>query len=369
MSIQHTFPPVKILVVFFFTIGKVTTEKTALFLLLVNLLSLCWDRPASAQRIFYDTGQGRRIHEVDVNGGSDFLVYTASEGWQIRPIDATFGFAGRAYWIERTQGRPNIILSSRLDGNDVRTELTGLTNAWNIQVDEQNLFAYWMDIAEQQIKRATLDSNGAFVPGSTTNLIAIGHNNGGGLRLDLNHQKIYWAESIRIRVANLDGSGVTDFYNVDVGAAVQPFEIAIDAQSNVYWINGGLNGGTDAILRADPDGSNVQTPLAEQQILIRSLAVDKQAGHLYFSGPGIFRSNLDLSELEQISSTSVHSIDIPEPLVCLLGDVSGDGSVNLLDVAPFVERVISGEYSCEADTSQDGYVDLLDVQSFVDLLL
>ena len=62
------------------------------------------------------------------------------------------------------------------------------------------------------------------------------------------------------------------------------------------------------------------------------------------------------------------SIDIPELPNCLLGDVSRNGAVDLLDVAPFVDQIISGEYSCEADVSRDGVVDLLDVQPFVNLL-
>ncbi len=51
-----------------------------------------------------------------------------------------------------------------------------------------------------------------------------------------------------------------------------------------------------------------------------------------------------------------------------LGDVNLDGVVNLLDVAPFVELLSSGDFQAEADINQDGVVDLLDVQPFVDLL-
>ena len=52
----------------------------------------------------------------------------------------------------------------------------------------------------------------------------------------------------------------------------------------------------------------------------------------------------------------------------LLGDVNLDCSVNLLDVASFVERVTSGEFQAEADTNHDGAVNLLDVAGFVALL-
>ena len=52
----------------------------------------------------------------------------------------------------------------------------------------------------------------------------------------------------------------------------------------------------------------------------------------------------------------------------LLGDVNGDGEVNLLDVGPFVDAISSGTYIAEADINQDGSVNLLDVGPFIDIL-
>lgn len=52
----------------------------------------------------------------------------------------------------------------------------------------------------------------------------------------------------------------------------------------------------------------------------------------------------------------------------ILGDVNGDGVVNLLDVAPFVEAIANGTYIPEADCNQDGDVNLLDVQPFIEIL-
>ena len=51
-----------------------------------------------------------------------------------------------------------------------------------------------------------------------------------------------------------------------------------------------------------------------------------------------------------------------------LGDVNGDGAVNLLDVQPFVQAITDGIYVFEADINQDGSVNLLDVEPFVNLL-
>ena len=51
-----------------------------------------------------------------------------------------------------------------------------------------------------------------------------------------------------------------------------------------------------------------------------------------------------------------------------LGDVNGDGSVDLLDVGPFVELLLGGGTECQADINGDGNVDLLDVGPFVDAI-
>ena len=52
----------------------------------------------------------------------------------------------------------------------------------------------------------------------------------------------------------------------------------------------------------------------------------------------------------------------------VLGDVNGDGLTDLLDVSPFVDAIIAGNYLPNADTNCDGDVNLLDVNSFVALL-
>ena len=52
----------------------------------------------------------------------------------------------------------------------------------------------------------------------------------------------------------------------------------------------------------------------------------------------------------------------------LFGDVNCDAVVNLLDVLPFVDLIVTSSYNPKGDFNMDGAVDLLDVASFVDLL-
>ena len=52
----------------------------------------------------------------------------------------------------------------------------------------------------------------------------------------------------------------------------------------------------------------------------------------------------------------------------VLGDLNGDGVVDLLDVAPFVQAIADGVFIPEADINEDGDVNLLDVDPFIVLL-
>ena len=52
----------------------------------------------------------------------------------------------------------------------------------------------------------------------------------------------------------------------------------------------------------------------------------------------------------------------------LLGDINGDGSINLLDVSPFIDELNNSTGNPAADLNQDGSVNLLDVAPFIDAL-
>ena len=52
----------------------------------------------------------------------------------------------------------------------------------------------------------------------------------------------------------------------------------------------------------------------------------------------------------------------------LIGDVNLDGMVTLLDVAPFIDRIQTGEFQLEADCNEDGVITLLDVDPFIDAI-
>ena len=52
----------------------------------------------------------------------------------------------------------------------------------------------------------------------------------------------------------------------------------------------------------------------------------------------------------------------------LLGDINLDGTVNFLDISPFVGVLAAGEFQASADINQDGVVNFLDISPFIDIL-
>ena len=67
-----------------------------------------------------------------------------------------------------------------------------------------------------------------------------------------------------------------------------------------------------------------------------------------------------------IDGVSINIVECSDEI--LLGDLNGDGVVNLLDVAPFVQLLVNETFQAEADINMDGEVNLLDVNLFIDLL-
>ena len=56
------------------------------------------------------------------------------------------------------------------------------------------------------------------------------------------------------------------------------------------------------------------------------------------------------------------------PIFVLLGDVNRDGTVDFLDIAPFVSILTMSEFQAEADIDQNAEIDFLDIAPFVELL-
>jgi DNA-binding beta-propeller fold protein YncE len=115
-----------------------------------------------------------------------------------------------------------------------------------------------------------------------------------GIALDLDEEKMYWADGASggILRANLDGTAVEEV----VAGLDRPDGVAVDvARGRIYW----TDGGTDKIQRANLDGTHVEDVIPPWYLWDPvDLALDVAHGKVYWtgatiSGPAVRRANLD----------------------------------------------------------------------------
>ena len=149
---------------------------------------------------------------------------------------------------------------------------------------------------------------------------------------------------------------------VSLAGGLYGFEFLIDADDPALWFQHGFN---DMVVEFS-NALAIQLQ-AEQVGLTYSFHTHNQ-GHstsgAYFSQ--VTDQGLIFSEDSvQFLYTQLQLIDLAG---IILGDVNLDGTVNLLDVDPFVDLLTIGGYRKQADVNQDGSLNLLDVSVFVDIL-
>ena len=120
-----------------------------------------------------------------------------------------------------------------------------------------------------------------------------------------------------------------------------------------------LAGNVQILLGADFDADIGDTYVMMSAASLTGQFASVQTGLLQTEQFGYDFSVLNIGNDVVVTVTEKH----------LLGDVNLDGSVNLLDIGPFIDLVLSGEWQREADLNQDGIVDLLDVQPFVEIII
>ena len=249
------------------------------------------------------------------------IIYRANldgsnaEPFITRSNEALFGLAldvagGQIYWTALTftfTASEGGIYRANLDGSNVETLITGELLPFSLALDVAGGQIYWTGIdpeaEEGGIYRANLD-------GSNVETLIAEQNVPNSLALDVAGGQIYWtgidpeAEEGGIYRANLDGSNVETLIAEPEHSI--PFSLALDvAGRQIYWTawtaidpEGFAEEGI--ICRANLDGSNVETLIAEHSIP-GFLALDAAGGQIYWTATeGVYRANLDGSNVETL---------------------------------------------------------------------
>jgi sugar lactone lactonase YvrE len=218
---------------------------------------------------------------VDENASNSTVVGTVLVSDDIPPVT-------KMYWLDMSD---NNIKRADLDGSNVETLVTGLTDPRSMTVDHGAGKIYWTDYGTDKIQRANLD-------GSNVEDLITGLTNPTGIALDTTAGKMYWTDysANTIQRADLDGSNVEDLVTTGL---TDPKNIALDtAAGKMYWVDSGSN----KVQRADLDGSNVED-LVIGLTDPEGIALDVDQGKMYWSDIGtdkIQRANLDGSNVEDL---------------------------------------------------------------------
>lgn len=205
------------------------------------------------------------------------------------------GFAGNAQkvYFMKIHGPME---RSNLDGTNVETLISsGISDIRQMAIDTNNDKIYWTSESGQKISRSDLD-------GSNVEDIITGVSSMYGIDLDLVNNKIYYSSKSQHKIfrADLNGSNQEEI----VTDAKGPFGIAVDPVNNVfYWLGQQNPSNNGVIKRAELDGSNVTTILANIQFCVEDIAIDKLNGKLYWTN--VCEDRIRSCDLDGSNNTSV----------------------------------------------------------------
>jgi hypothetical protein len=129
-----------------------------------------------------------------------------------------------------------------------------------------------------------------------------------------------------------------------------------------------FNGSNDAVLLAS-DNSTVLVDFTTDAASTTETLIDATNGNLFAGqelGNAIFAATNGGAHLRGFTLGANLSYEIDPS--SLLGDVNLDGTVNFLDISPFIAVLSSGMFQAEADCNESGGVDFLDISPFIAIL-
>ena len=139
-------------------------------------------------------------------------------------------------------------------------------------------------------------------------------------------------------------------------------ELTIDTLGSDIDTAIGLYSATGSLIAINDD---VNTN-GESQLILENLVGGNYILAIGLSGT-TFGDGFDVDSISMLPGEATIRVRT-KPTPILLGDVNQDGSINLLDIGPFIDLVSNGGFQLEADMNQDGAVNLLDIGPFVDVI-
>ena len=162
-----------------------------------------------------------------------------------------------------------------------------------------------------------------------------------------------------------------DLGQIEMGSTIPTTTVPIYNLESSF--GGDLTAGLDLdSIQANNDNVTLNGPMFEnlaagesEVVMIVESSTDSTGEFATVFSLGL--SDVDLPGAMAQTMTLVVTYEVIESAF-ILGDINGDGVVNLLDVGPFIDLLAENGFQAEADINGDGAVNLLDVGPFIDLL-
>ncbi|MCB0541639.1 MAG: DUF5050 domain-containing protein, partial [Bacteroidetes bacterium] len=190
--------------------------------------------------------------------------------------------------------KEDTLMSSNLDGSNIVTLITGLSNLGTFKLNLTDGYIYWDNFVDNSIQRARLD-------GSEIESIITGVDRPTGIDLDMLNQKIYWASfgTGTISRANLDGTNVETIFLDTMNV---PSTVLVNNNNNrLYWVSNNFN--ANRLYSSDLDGSNLEIKVFNEVRLIFRFDIDFEEEKIFFSEPSlraIMASDLDGTNMDTL---------------------------------------------------------------------
>lgn len=204
----------------------------------------------------------------------------------------------------------------------------------HLAIDPFNNHIYWTDrqmgnrILRTELDGTNLEEIHVRDPGGVEML----HTRGRGLSIDFNNQKLYWSEEINgIFRSNLDGSG----FEFLAPAVLAGFVLVDSPRSRILYSKSfGIDQG---VYEADLDGSNSQLTSISNDLISDAELIDIDLLNI---GDTNWDEVIDEGDIESFVSVILDTDDIE--CTRQRADLDGNGTINGLDLAIFVDCVVSG---------------------------
>ncbi|MCH8333302.1 IPT/TIG domain-containing protein, partial [Candidatus Sumerlaeota bacterium] len=323
------------------------------------------EEPAPTLGMIYWVGSGHLARASADGAGVEELV-SGLEGPDGVGLDL---LRNRVYWTNMARGPHGSIQRAHLDGTPIQGDEKyliqpgSLTTGKEIELDLAGGKIYWSDRDGKRIQRANLDGT------ELETLISVFTRPGGeaiplenpvGMALDIENKKLYFTDRFMGMVLRADMEipegethGTRTYVEILVAGVRdenRPIDIDLDLErGKMYW----TDRGSREILRANLDGSGVETLIDASKVEIRSpigISLERAAGRMYWSDVStgiIHRANLDGGDIEVIvPEGSIRPLGVEHKMIEPdRGPAAGGQEVGILgsNFAPGRTKVMFGD--------------------------